>query len=227
MLMNTGSNKTLSKNGLLTTIGYAMNGDITYALEGSVFVAGSAVQWLRDQLEFFKQAKDSETLATNVDSSNGVIVVPAFAGLGTPYWVSQAKGAMFGITRSTTKNHITRATLESLAYQTKDIIDVMSKESNISPQFLKVDGGASLNNFLMQFQADILNIDIIRPINSESTALGAAFMSGLSVGFFKDLDEITQLLTIDKEFNPQMSDEQRNKLYAKWQKAVQATITFQ
>lgn len=226
MLMNTGSKKTISENGLLTTIGYSINGEVTYALEGSVFVAGSAVQWLRDQLEFFDDAKKSESYATDVEDNYGVVVVPAFAGLGTPYWDSEAKGAIFGLTRATHKKHITRATLESLAYQTKDIIDCMSKDANITPQFLKVDGGASLNNFLMQFQSDILDIDIIRPKIAESTALGAAFISGLAVGLFKDLDEIKQIVKSDRSFQPSMNNAERERLYHRWTVAVEATRLF-
>jgi len=226
MLMNTGDTPTLSENGLLTTIGYSLGDKVTYALEGSVFVAGSAIQWLRDALEFFKDAKESERIAYEVDSSYGVVLVPAFVGLGTPYWDSEAKGAMFGLTRGTTKKHITRATLESLAFQVRDIIDVMSKESNIPPTFLKVDGGASLNNFLMQFQSDMLNIDIIRPKISESTALGAAFISGLSVGFFKDLEEIKKIVKSDFTFTPVMARSEANYMYNRWIKAVEATRLF-
>ena len=226
MLMNIGKNKPISKNGLLTTIAYSINDEITYALEGSVFVAGSAIQWLRDSLTFFEKASESEKMALNIDDSQGVIVVPAFVGLGTPYWDSDAKGAIFGLTRATSKEHITRATLESLAYQTKDIIDVMSKESGINPTFLKVDGGASKNNFLMQFQSDILDIDIIRPKISESTALGAAFISGLAVGFYENLDEIKDLIKSDKTYSSKMNNEERNKLYNKWLTAIKATRLF-
>lgn len=226
MLMNTGTTPTLSDKGLLTTIAYSIDGVVNYALEGSVFVAGSAIQWLRDALDFFEDAKDSEKLAYEVDSNYGVVVVPAFAGLGTPYWDSDAKGAIFGLTRATDKRHITRATLESLAYQTRDIIDAMSAESGIDPTFLKVDGGASLNNFLMQFQSDILNIDIVRPKISESTALGAAFISGLSVGFFKDLKEISDIVQKDQTFSPKMNKTETEKLYKCWQKAIEATRIF-
>ena len=226
MLMNTGSKNTISENGLLTTIGYALDGTITYALEGSVFVAGSAVQWLRDQLEFFPSAEESETLAIDAKDNYGVVVVPAFAGLGTPYWDADAKGAIFGLTRATNKNHITRATLESLAYQTKDIVDCMEKDSGISPAMLKVDGGASMNNFLMQFQSDILNVQIQRPKIAESTALGAAFISGLAVSFFKDLEEVKDLVKQDTLFDPKMNEETRVKLYHRWQVAIQATRQF-
>ena len=226
MLMNTGTTPTLSNKGLLTTIAYTIDGTTTYALEGSVFVAGSAVQWLRDQLNFFTDSKDSERLATSVEDNYGVYVVPAFVGLGTPYWDTEAKGAIFGLTRGTTQAHITRATLESLAYQTKDIITVMSEESNIKPAFLKVDGGASKNNFLMQFQSDILDININRPRINETTALGAAYISGLATNFYTNIDELKKLSTIEKTFTPSMKDKQRKDLYANWLKAVVATRKF-
>lgn len=226
MLMNTGTTPTISNKGLLTTIAYSIDGVITYALEGSVFVAGSAIQWLRDQLNFFEDSCESEDLATSVDDNYGVYFVPAFVGLGTPYWDTEAKGAIFGLTRGTSKAHITRATLESLAYQTKDIITVMSEESNIKPTFLKVDGGASKNNFLMQFQSDILDIDIIRPKINETTALGAAYISGLAVNFFKDIEEIKYLSKKDKSFHSKMEETKRNTLYSNWLKAVTATRIF-
>lgn len=226
MLMNTGQVPILSNYGLLTTIAYSINGIVTYALEGSVFVAGSAIQWLRDDLGFFQESKDSEALANSVDSNYGVYVIPAFVGLGTPYWDTDAKGAIFGLTRGTSIAHITRATLESLAYQTKDVIEVMCQESGISPKTLKVDGGASLNNFLMQFQSDILNIDIIRPKVNETTALGAMFISGLSTGFYKNIDEIKKIIQEDKHFHPIMDENKRNELYKNWQKAIKATRTF-
>lgn len=226
MLMNTGKEAKVSENGLLTTIGYSLDKEITYALEGSVFVAGSAIQWLRDALKFFTDAKDSEALATSVEDNYGVYVVPAFVGLGTPYWDSEAKGAMFGLTRGTSKAHITRATLESLAYQTKDIIDVMAKEANIPPSFLKVDGGAAMNNFLMQFQSDILAIEIRRPRVSESTALGAAYISGLATGFYESLDEIEKIVSQEKVFTPLMEKEKRDQLYKNWQTAIKATRLF-
>jgi len=226
MLMNTGTTPVRSTKGLLTTIAYSINGEITYALEGSVFVAGSAIQWLRDSLDFFTKSEESETLATSVKDNYGVYVVPAFVGLGTPYWDADAKGAIFGLTRGTSKAHITRATLESLAYQTKDIIDVMETESNITPSFLRVDGGASSNDFLMQFQSDLLNIKIIRPQNQESTALGAAYISGLTSGFFTSIKELQKKNQVDKEFTPKMDKTQREHYYKNWQKAVNATRQF-
>lgn len=226
MLMNTGTTPTLSKKGLLTTIAYSIDGTITYALEGSVFVAGSAIQWLRDALKFFDEASDSEKLAISVDSNYGVYVVPAFVGLGTPYWDTEAKGAILGLTRGTSIAHITRATLESLAYQTKDVIDIMASESKITPKILKVDGGASLNNFLMQFQSDILNIKITRPKINEPTALGAAFISGLATNFYSGLDELRKTQILDAHFVPKMKIEERNNLYSKWQKAVSVIRSF-
>jgi glycerol kinase len=226
MLMNTGQKNTISEKGLLTTIAYVLDGKVTYALEGSVFVAGSAIQWLRDQVEFFDDAATSEDFATSVEDSYGVVVVPAFAGLGTPYWDSEAKGAIFGLTRATSKYHITRATLESLAYQTHDIITAMKEDSAISPTSLKVDGGASNNDFLMQFQSDILNVSITRPKVSESTALGAAYISGLSVGIYKDLQEIKAMQTVDSKFVPSMEEKQRQELLQKWKTAIYATRQF-
>lgn len=226
MLMNTGTKPTLSSKGLLTTIAYSMNGTVTYALEGSVFVAGSAIQWLRDALEFFDQASESEALATSVSTNYGVVVVPAFVGLGTPYWDAEAKGAMFGLSRATSKAHITRATLESLAYQTKDVIDVMIDESGISPTFLRVDGGASANNFLMQFQSDLLNLEIIRPTINETTALGAAYMSGLKSGFFPSIKSLAALNHTNRAFQPSMSEAERNHRYHRWTQAVHATRQF-
>ncbi|MEC9484296.1 MAG: glycerol kinase GlpK [Candidatus Izemoplasma sp.] len=226
MLMNTGKTPVTSESGLLTTIAYSIDGNVTYALEGSVFVAGSAIQWLRDYLHFFDSASDSETLAKTVTDTRGVVVVPAFAGLGTPYWNSEAKGAIFGLTRGTTQAHITRATLQSLAFQTKDIIDVMAKESKITPKYLKVDGGASMNDFLMQFQSDVLNKTIIRPQIIESTALGAAYMSGLASGFYASIDELKNCAREDKTFKPKMTEAKRNHLYTQWQKAIMATQKF-
>ena len=226
MLMNTGDKIVQSDRGLLTTIAYSMDGKASYALEGSVFVSGSAVQWLRDGLEFFKNSQDSEPLARSVKDNYGVVFVPAFVGLGTPYWESDCKGAIFGLTRGTTKAHITRATLESLAYQTKDIIDVMVKESKIDIAHLKVDGGASNNDLLMQFQSDMLDTDIIRPTINETTALGAAYISGLSSGFYKDIETLKTHATTSKSFTPQMKEEQRDKHYAMWKMAIDATIAF-
>jgi glycerol kinase len=226
MMMNTGKQLVKSNLGLLSTIGYSINGEITYALEGSVFISGSAIQWLRDSLEFFKESHESEQLARSVKDNYGVVFVPAFVGLGTPYWESDCRGAMFGITRGTTKAHITRATLESLAFQSKDIIDVMMEESGIEITYLKVDGGASMNDFLMQFQSDMLDTTILRPRINETTALGAAYISGLSSGFYESVDKLQSFANETTTFHPSMDVETREKYYQMWRKAIAATIVF-
>ncbi|MCT2344708.1 glycerol kinase GlpK [Niallia taxi] len=226
MLMNTGEKAVRSNHGLLTTIAWGLNGKVEYALEGSIFVAGSAIQWLRDGLRMLKDAKDSEAYATKVDSTDGVYLVPAFVGLGTPYWDSDVRGAMFGVTRGTTKEHFVRATLESLAYQTRDVLSAMEADANISVKTLRADGGAVKNNFLMQFQGDILDVPVQRPVINETTALGAAYLAGLAVGFWKDQAEIAEQWRLDKSFEPAMEEEQREALYSGWKKAVQATMAF-
>ncbi|SEN81443.1 glycerol kinase GlpK [Lihuaxuella thermophila] len=226
MLMNTGENAVPSKHGLLTTIAWGLNGKVEYALEGSIFVAGSAVQWLRDGLKVIKTAAESEQLANSVESTDGVYVVPAFVGLGTPYWDSEARGAVFGLTRGTNQAHLVRATLESLAYQTKDVLAAMEADSAIQLKKLRVDGGATTNNFLMQFQSDILGVPVERPVVFETTALGAAYLAGLSVGFWKDKQEIAENWNVDRTYVPQMDDRTREKLYNGWMKAVQATRVF-
>lgn len=226
MLMNTGKKAVRSETGLLTTIAWGINGTVEYALEGSVFVAGSAVQWLRDQLHFFKDAAESEIMANAVTSSDGVYVVPAFVGLGTPYWDSDVRGALFGITRGTTKEHITRATLESMAYQVKDVLEAMEKDSGIHLKALRVDGGAAKNNLLMQFQSDILKVPVERPIVNETTALGAAYLAGLATGFWKDQQEIAQQWLIDKKFTPSLADKDVDHLYDGWKIAINATVAF-
>lgn len=226
MLMNTGEKAVRSNHGLLTTIAWGLNGKVEYALEGSIFVAGSAIQWLRDGLRMLKDAKDSEAYATKVDSTDGVYLVPAFVGLGTPYWDSDVRGAMFGVTRGTTKEHFVRATLESLAYQTRDVLSAMEADANISVKTLRADGGAVKNNFLMQFQGDILDVPVQRPVINETTALGAAYLAGLAVGFWKDQAEIAEQWRLDKSFEPAMEEEQREVLYSGWKKAVQATMAF-
>ena len=226
MLMNTGEKAVPSENGLLTTIAWGIDGKVEYALEGSVFVAGSAVQWLRDGLRMIEDASASEGYATKVTSSDGVYVVPAFVGLGTPYWDSDARGAIFGLTRGTTKEHFIRATLESLAYQTKDVLKAMEVDSGIELKKLRVDGGAVKNNFLMKFQSDMLHVVVERPVVNETTALGAAYLAGLAVGFWKDREEIAKQWRIDKSFEPTMNDQQRNALYEGWEKAVEATMGF-
>ena len=226
MLMNTGNQPVSSTSGLLTTIAWGIDGKVTYALEGSVFVAGSALQWLRDGLRMLKQTKDSELYANKVEDTNGVYVVPAFVGLGTPYWDSDARGAIFGLTRGTTKEHFIRATLESLAYQTRDVLSVMEKDSGIEMQALRVDGGVVANNFLMQFQSDILNLKVERPTVNETTALGVAYLAGLAVGLWCDLKELEEKWTLDHEFEVKMEEAQREQLYSRWQKAVEATRVF-
>ncbi|MFS0778535.1 glycerol kinase GlpK [Neobacillus sp. 3P2-tot-E-2] len=226
MLKNTGEKAVRSEHGLLTTIAWGMNGKVEYALEGSIFVAGSAIQWLRDGLRMFNDAKDSERYAAKVDSNDGVYVVPAFVGLGTPYWDSDVRGAVFGLTRGTTKEHFIRATLESLAYQTKDVLSAMEADSGIELKTLRVDGGAVKNNFLMDFQSNILDVPVERPVVNETTALGAAYLAGLAVGFWESQQEIAKQWSVDRTFLPKMSDENRNRLYDGWKKAVNATMAF-
>lgn len=226
MLMHTGEKAVKSNHGLLTTIAWGLNGKVEYALEGSIFVAGSAIQWLRDGLRMFKEAKDSEEYAKRVPSTDGVYMVPAFVGLGTPYWDSDVRGAVFGLTRGTTKEHFIRATLESLAYQTKDVLAAMEADSGIALKALRVDGGAVKNDFLMQFQSDILNVPVDRPIINETTALGAAYLAGLAVGYWESQEEIANQWAIDKTFKPQMDENERNRLYEGWKKAVQAARAF-
>lgn len=222
MLMNTGEKPMFSKNGLLTTIGYGLDGKVTYALEGSIFIAGAAVQWLRDGLELIKDAKETEALADSVEGENPVYVVPAFAGLGAPYWDMYARGAVFGLTRDTGKAHLAKATLESLAYQTKDILKAMEDDSGIQLENLRVDGGACANNHLMQFQADILDTEVHRPEVIESTAMGAAFLAGIQVGLWKQKD-VDQNRPMNKIFKPTFDRVKRKRLYGKWQQAVERT----
>lgn len=226
MLMNTGEKAVKSENGLLTTIAWGVDGKVTYALEGSIFVAGSAIQWLRDGLRMFRTAAESERYAEKVESTEGVYVVPAFVGLGTPYWDSDVRGAVFGLTRGTQKEHFIRATLESLAYQTKDVLDAMEVDSGISLKTLRVDGGAVANNFLMQFQSDLLDVPVERPSVSETTALGAAYLAGLAVGFWESTEAIAKHWNLNKQFNPEMDEDKRQELYTGWQKAVRAAQSF-
>ena len=226
MLMNTGEKAVKSNHGLLTTIAWGIDGKVEYALEGSIFVAGSAIQWLRDGLRMFRNSSESEMYAARVDSTEGVYVVPAFVGLGTPYWDSDVRGAVFGLTRGTTKEHFVRATLEAVAYQTKDVVDAMESDSGIPLKTLRVDGGAVENNFLMQFQSDLLNVPVERPIINETTALGAAYLAGLAVGFWKDRSEIADQWALDRPFEPNMAEEKREELYSGWQKAVKAATAF-
>ncbi|MED0971604.1 MULTISPECIES: glycerol kinase GlpK [Bacillus cereus group] len=226
MLMNTGEKAVASEHGLLTTIAWGIDGKVNYALEGSIFVAGSAIQWLRDGMRMFKDASESEEYASRVESTEGVYVVPAFVGLGTPYWDSEVRGAMFGVTRGTTKEHFIRATLESLAYQTKDVLCAMEADSGIELNTLRVDGGAVKNNFLMKFQSDILDVPVERPVINETTALGAAYLAGLAVGYWKNKDEIKAQWHMDKRFEPTMEAETSEELYAGWKKAIEATKAF-
>lgn len=226
MLMNTGERAVRSEHGLLTTIAWGINGKVEYALEGSVFVAGSAIQWLRDGLRMLKNAADSETYATRVTSAEGVYVVPAFVGLGTPYWDSEVRGAVFGLTRGTTKEHFIRATLEALAYQTKDVFAAMETDSGLSLKTLRVDGGVVKNNFLMGFQSDLLQVSVERPIINETTAMGAAYLAGLAIGFWESKEEIARKWTVEQTFQPSMNDEERIQLYKGWKKAVQAAMLF-
>jgi len=225
ILMNTGTTPVRSERGLLTTIAWGLDGKVTYALEGSIFVAGSAVQWLRDGLKIIYKSFESETYAKECEDNQGVYFVPAFVGLGTPYWEKDVKGAIFGITRGTKREHIIRATLEAIAYQSKDVLDVMQEESKIKLNRLRVDGGASNNDFLMQFQSDILDTYIDKPLTSETTAMGACFLAGLAIGFWT-INDIKAMWGIDKIYKPIISDELRNCLYAGWQKAVRACIMF-
>lgn len=226
MLMNTGEKGVVSENGLLTTLAWGVDGKVEYALEGSIFVAGSAIQWLRDGLKIIENSPQSETFATTVDSTDGVYMVPAFVGLGTPYWDSDARGAIFGLTRGTDKAHVIRATLESLAYQTKDVLEAMVTDSGIDVKKLRVDGGAVKNDFLMQFQSDMLDVPVERPVVQETTALGSAYLAGLAVGFWDSKEEIAKQWKNERTFECQMEEEQINKLYGGWKKAVEATRTF-
>lgn len=226
ILMNTGNKAYLSEKGLLTTIAWGINNKIDYALEGSVFVAGAAVQWLRDGIKIIDSAGEIESEAAKVEDSGGVYVVPAFVGLGTPYWDAEVRGSIFGLTRGTKKEHLARATLESIAYQSKDVISVMQEETNIEIPLLKVDGGAVSNDILMQFQSDILGTKIQRPKCMETTALGAAFLAGLAVGFWKNPEGIAETWKKDREFTPQMEKQTAKNLYEKWQKAVKAAMCY-
>lgn len=220
LLMNTGDKAVSSKNGLLTTIAVGIDGKVEYALEGSIFVAGAVVQWLRDEMHLIHTAAETEGLAQSVEDSNGVYIVPAFTGLGAPYWDAYARGAVFGLSRGTTKAHFVRAALESLAYQTSDVLKAMSEDSGTPLVSLKVDGGASANNFLMQFQADILNTSVQRPVVIETTALGAAYLAGLAVGYYESRDSIRKNWNVGGTFEPSMEKPERNRLLEGWKDAV-------
>lgn len=226
LLLNTGSKAVTSENGLLTTIAWGLDGKVTYALEGSVFVCGAAIQWLRDELKFMTCAPDSEAIAASVSDTEGVYVVPAFVGLGAPYWDSEARGAIFGITRGTSYAHMVRATLESLAFQNEDLLSAMSKDLGYEIETLKVDGGAAMNDLLMQMQADISRVTITRAKSIESTSLGAAYLAGLAVGYFESLDDIIACKSIDRTFVPSMDEAERNARLDGWHRAVRACRAF-
>ncbi|MCT4620864.1 MAG: glycerol kinase GlpK [Marinisporobacter sp.] len=227
MLMNTGKDLIPSKNGLLTTIAWGVDGKIEYALEGSIFVAGASIQWLRDELKLINDAADSEYFASKVEDTNGVYVVPAFVGLGAPYWDMYARGTIVGLTRGANRNHIIRATLESIAYQARDVLEAMQEDSNLELKSVKVDGGAVANNFLMQFQSDILGVSVQRPEVIETTALGAAYLAGLAVGFWKDKEEIAKKWNVDRTFEPEMEEETKETKYKGWKKAVERSLKWE
>lgn len=226
MLMNTGERAVASKNGLLTTIAWGVDGKVEYALEGSIFIAGAAIQWLRDGLMLIERAADSEKHALAVDSTDGVYLVPAFVGLGAPYWDMEARGAIFGLTRGTTEDHLIRAALESLAYQTRDVLEAMEADAGIRLHKLAVDGGAVGNHFLMQFQADLLGTVVERPRVNETTALGAAYLAGLAVQYWASKEEIVRNKVVERSFDPNMPEEKRQRLYTGWKRAVQATMQY-
>lgn len=226
IVMNAGSELKLSENNLLTTVGFVIGDKVTYALEGSVFVAGSAIQWIRDGLELIENAAETEALANQSTNEDEVYLVPAFTGLGAPYWDSDARGAAFGITRGTTKADFAKATLQSIAYQVRDITDTMNKDTGIDIPLLKVDGGAAMNGYLMQFQSDITGIEIARAANLETTALGAAYLAGLAVGYWKDIDELKSFTQPGQTFEPKMNDSHKEDLYAGWTNAVRATRAY-
>lgn len=226
MLMNTGDKLVESKNGLLTTIAWGVDGKVEYALEGSIFIGGAVIQWLRDELKVLYNAKESQFYAESVKDTNGVYIVPAFAGLGAPHWNMYARGCVMGLTRGANREHLVRAALESIAYQVKDVLHAMEEDSGLKLAGLKVDGGASANDFLMQFQADILNTNINRPKVVETTALGAAYLAGLAVGFYENKDDIKNSWVMDKEFSSNMDDDRRVKLYKGWKKAVKRSLDW-
>jgi len=226
MLLNTGTELQYSKHGLLTTIAWGIDNKIYYALEGSVFIAGAAIQWLRDGLQIINSAEESEIFAKEVPDENPVYVVPAFAGLGAPYWDMYARGAIFGLTRDTGKNHLIKATLQSLAYQTKDILNAMQQDAETPLTSLKVDGGACANDLLMQFQADILNTPVERPEITETTVMGAAYLAGIEIGLWSQSDIVTHRKVAEK-FIPNFTEEKRERLYKKWQKAVERSMEWE
>jgi len=226
MLLNTGDAAVASKHGLLTTIGWGIGGRITYCLEGAVFVAGAAVQWLRDGLGAIRQSADVEPLMASAQDTEGVYLVPAFVGLGAPHWDSSARGAILGITRGTTMAHIARAAVESMAYQSCDVLRVMEQDAGLKLSGLRVDGGATVNDHLLQFQADLLGVPISRPVGAEATARGAAFLAGLAVGYWSDFGELSRVWKLDREFRPSMDQATRDRLYSGWQKAVSRACSW-
>ena len=226
LLMNTGSTAVASQHGLLTSVGWELSGQITYVLEGSIFIAGSAVQWLRDGLKIIQSAEDTNEAAASLPSSEGVYVVPAFVGLGAPYWESEVRGAIFGLTRGSERNHLIRGVLESIAYQTRDVLTAMEADAGITLHTLRVDGGATANPFLMQFQSDILHVPVQRAAQHETTVLGAAYFAGLGAGFWKDRDELAQYWQSSQDYHPQMDDQRRQSLYEGWKRAVHAAMSF-
>ena len=224
--MNTGTQPVFSKNGLVTTIAWGLNGEITYALEGSIFVVGAAIQWLRDELRLLDVAADSERMALQVDNTNGCYVVPAFTGLGAPHWDQYARGTIVGLTRGVNRYHIIRATLDSIAYQISDVIRAMQNDSNMSLTSLKVDGGGSANNYIMQAQADICAAPVKRPKCVETTAMGAAYLAGLAVGYWKDKEDIVSNWRLDREFIPKITEKEREERIRKWNKAVKCAYNW-
>ncbi|PZR64513.1 MAG: glycerol kinase [Chloroflexi bacterium] len=227
MLMNTGEEAVPSKNGLLTTVGWGYDNKVTYCLEGAIFIGGAAVQWVRDGLRAITESADIEKLAAKVEDTGGVYLVPAFVGLGAPYWDQYARGAIVGLTRGSTIEHIAKATVDSMAYQTREVLEAMQIDSGVTLKELKVDGGAVVNDALMQFQADILGVPVERPKVAETTALGAAYLAGLAVGFWKDTGDVTANWALDRRFEPAMDDERREKLYRGWKKAVQRSLDWE
>jgi glycerol kinase len=227
LLLNTGEKPVASKNGLITTIGWGLGDKLTYCLEGSVFIAGAVVQWLRDGLKMIGTAPEIEDLALAVPDAGGVYFVPAFVGLGAPYWNQRARGTIVGLTRGTTREHIARAALESMAYQTRDVLEAMQQDSGMTLGSLKVDGGAAANNLLMQFQADMLGVNVQRPVVHETTALGAAYLAGLAVGFWKDQNDVRRNWALDREFQPAMAQDRREQLYGRWKQAVKRSLDWE
>lgn len=226
VLMNTGQKAMMSNNGLLTTIAWGIEGKVEYALEGSIFIAGAVVQWLRDGLRMLGKASDSQAYAERAGDNGGVYLVPAFVGLGAPYWRSDIRGAVFGLSRGTTKEHFIRAAVESMAYQTRDVLTAMQADAQIELKELRADGGAICNDFMAQFQSDILNVPVVRPQVAQTTALGAAYLAGLATGFWSSREEIARQWAVDRQFTPSMPEQRRQVLYAGWKQAVEATMAF-